>query len=82
MTILADGDTIVLTGRCGVEEAEALLNALCSRRRQVDLKGCEQLHTALLQILLAAEATIDLGPASSLPPWLLAALSRPEPADR
>jgi hypothetical protein len=65
----------VLTGRCGVEEAEALLDTLCAGARRVDLSGCEQLHTALLQILLAARAEIEWGRVPSLPAWLVATLS-------
>lgn len=78
MTIEVDDEIIVLSGRCGAEEAEALLNAMCSRRRRVDLSGCEQLHTALLQILLAARAEIEWGTAPTLPTWLMAALSQPD----
>ena len=76
MTITVEEQLIVLTGRCGVEEAEALLNALCSRPRRVDLSACEQLHTALLQVLLAASVEIEWGPAPTPPTWLVAALGR------
>ena len=74
MTVKAERDSVVLTGRCGVEDAEALLDALCAGLRRVDLGKCEHLHTALLQILLAARAEIEWGTAPSLPPWLIAAL--------
>lgn len=81
MTIEVDGDIVVLAGRCGAEEAEALLDALCSRPRRVDLSGCEQLHTALLQILLAARADIEWGPAPALPTWLVERLGAAEMSD-
>ena len=82
MTIMIQEQLIALTGRCGVEEAEALLNALCSSPRRVDLSGCDQLHTALLQILLAASVEIEWGPAPTLPTWLVAALGTAEMSDK
>lgn len=82
MSVQADGEVIVLSGRCGVEEAEALLNALCSRPRPVDLSGCEQLHTALVQILLAAESPLVFGNSSALPNTVTAVLKLSQVSDK
>jgi len=70
MTVEVVGDTIRLTGRCGVEDAERLLELLGQGARRVDLSGCEHLHTALVQILLAARAGLAAGGAPMLPEWL------------
>lgn len=82
MTVRADGEVILLTGTCGVQDAEALLDALCSRHRPVDLAGCEQLHTALVQILLAAEAPLEWGQSPSrLPDTVTAVLASGQVSD-
>ena len=59
MTIAREDDLVRLTGRCGVEEAEALLEHLASGVVRVNLGGCEQLHAAILQLLLASQAQIE-----------------------
>ena len=55
MTVKAIGEeNIVLEGDCPVEDAETLLNAvLASPGRSVDWRHCRQLHTAVLQVVLA-----------------------------
>ena len=70
MTVAADGDIIRLTGRCGVEDAERLLELLCRAPGAVDLGECEHLHSALVQILLAGRAELAPGGAPLLPKWL------------
>jgi hypothetical protein len=46
---------IILAGECPVEDAETLLEHLQARRDgPVDWSGCTALHTAVLQILMAA----------------------------
>jgi hypothetical protein len=50
-----DASTIVLSGDCPIKDAETLLGLLMSATGQtVDWRGCEGLHAALVQILLAA----------------------------
>jgi hypothetical protein len=59
------GDTAraIFTGHCAPEEADALLEWL--RRTpapRADLAGCDGLHMALAQLLLAGRAVIDPPP--------------------
>jgi hypothetical protein len=63
MTIYAVGDgTIVLEGRCSVEDAETLARLLSfAPSATVDWRNCDQAHTAIIQILLAARPAM-LGP--------------------
>lgn len=56
---VADG-IIVLEGRCRIEEAETLLGHLLENGdRPVDLSGCETMHSAVVQILMAAKSAIS-----------------------
>ena len=56
---LADG-IIVLEGRCRIEEAETLLRHLLENGdRPIDLSGCETMHSAVVQILIAAKPAIS-----------------------
>jgi hypothetical protein len=59
MTITLEHDMIRLQGHCGVEEAEQLLGLLQSGAVRVDWSGCTGLHTALVQLLLAAGQVPD-----------------------
>lgn len=54
MPIAFNGQVIEMEGACTIEEADALL-AFLERTpgAKVSLRGCEHLHTALLQILVA-----------------------------
>ena len=56
MTVRLDNaGVIILAGECPVEDAETLLEHLQARRDgPVDWSGCTALHTAVLQILMAA----------------------------
>ena len=48
--------SIMLVGECPVEDAETLLEHLQTRRAgPVDWSGCTRLHTAVLQVLMAAK---------------------------
>ena len=59
MSVTVEGDIVRLAGRCGAEEAEALLAALRDAPgRSVDLTGVERLHLALVQILMAARPSL------------------------
>jgi len=56
MTVRLDNEgVIILAGECPVEDAETLLEHLQARGDgPVDWSGCTALHTAVLQILMAA----------------------------
>jgi hypothetical protein len=55
--------TATLAGACTVEEAEPLLDWLrATPEPQVDLSGCETLHAALAQVLLATRPRLAAPP--------------------
>jgi hypothetical protein len=57
---------IALAGRCGVEEAEELQrHLLAAPEAIVDWTGCESLHAAVVQVLLAARPQIRGAPSSA-----------------
>ena len=50
-----DNGVIVLEGVCPVEDAEPLLQMLQAMpSADIDWRGCHQLHTAVLQLVLAS----------------------------
>ena len=50
-----DEGIVVLEGVCGVEDAEALLQMLqATPGADVDWTQCRQLHTAVLQVIMAS----------------------------
>jgi hypothetical protein len=54
-----DDGVIVLAGECPVEDAETLLQQLQAQPAgPVDWSACTRLHTAVLQVLLAAAPPI------------------------
>ena len=56
MTIRLDGPTIHLDGDCPVEDAETLLRFLHEpSARTIDWTGAGRLHTAVIQVVLAAD---------------------------
>jgi hypothetical protein len=60
-----DDQTVALEGVCGAEDAETLLQALLATPgATVDWTACENAHTAVVQVLLAARAEVR-GPANS-----------------
>lgn len=67
---LRDG-VVHLEGRCGIEDAEALLGHLAVPGVRVDLGACQHLHTALLQLLMASGVPISGAPAGFVADWLL-----------
>ena len=81
MTVRRDGSTIHLEGDCPVEEAEALTALLESPGAwAVELSACRQLHTALVQVLLAYRPSVIGTPADPfLSRLVMPALVRPEP---
>lgn len=53
----------VLRGVCAIEEAEELLAWLGDNPKgKVNLHGCEHLHTALVQVLMAARPVVSAMP--------------------
>lgn len=80
MTVRQDGSTIHLEGACPVEEAEALTAILETQGPwTVDLSGCRQLHTALVQALLTYRPAVRGAPADPfLSRLVMPALTRPE----
>lgn len=63
MTVIRiDVRTVVLKGNCAADEAETLLQLLIETpAASVDWTQCEQLHTAVMQIVLAAKPRV-IGP--------------------
>jgi len=73
MPIHYDRDHAVLAGQATVEDAEDFVQWLRERpAATVDLAGCEHVHAAVLQVLLALRPTLVRPPAD---PWLAAALA-------
>lgn len=57
-----DGTAILLDGNCPVEEAEPLLQLLqATPAACLDWRQCRHLHTAVLQVVLAARPQL-IGP--------------------
>jgi hypothetical protein len=66
MTVALRSDGVIeLAGQCGVEDAEALQRHLLSAPESaIEWGDCEQLHAAVLQVLLAAKPRIQGLPSS------------------
>jgi hypothetical protein len=76
----ADSGVLVLEGGCPVEDAEALLQLLQARpAAALDWTQCQQLHTAVLQVILASKL-VPLGPCGDplVRQWLLPKLAQKE----
>jgi hypothetical protein len=69
---------------CTVEDAQPLLEFLNGgESREADLSACTYLHTALLQLLLAARPTMTAPPSDpNLARWVAPLLSGPMPGSR
>ena len=72
-------DLAVFIGEVSVQEAEPLLEWLQSgsagSRRRLDLGACTHLHSADLQVLMAAQPTVSKWPDDpSLAAWMRSAL--------
>jgi hypothetical protein len=78
MTLRIDGrGDVELLGLCPSEDAEALLRHLCDHpKAAVDWRGCENAHTAVVQVLIAARANPKGPPASSFLAGMVAPLLR------
>jgi hypothetical protein len=88
MTVRREDSTIHLEGACPVEEAEALTALLESAGRwTVELSGCRQLHTALVQALLVYRPEVRGTPADPFlsrlvaPALIRAEAPTPNPAE-
>ena len=76
MTVVAAHGTIRLSGRCMAEDAEVLLKHLAAGLTQVDLTGCDYLHGAIVQLLLAARPSLVGEPAEFLRDWVIPLIPR------
>jgi len=66
MTVERRTDTIVLSGQCGVEEVDLLVEQLESAPHlAVDLTGATTIHTALWQALMVYKPTLVALPVST-----------------
>lgn len=64
----SDKGTLVLEGVCPVEDAEMLLQLLhTAPNAAVDWAQCRQLHTAVLQVIVAS-GIVPVGPCAD--PWV------------
>lgn len=90
MTIRLAGDAVILEDICTVEDAESLAQALQTGATVIDWTNCTHLHTACLQVILAAGALTRGVPVNAdLALWLApllpsekACASSPGEADR
>jgi hypothetical protein len=75
VTVRQEGDgRIVLEGRCPVEDAEPLLQLLqASPQAPCDWTGCSHVHTAVVQVIMAARPKLA-GPCGD--PWIEAWVAR------
>jgi ribosome maturation factor RimP len=65
MSVVSKVKVAVLEGNCGPEDAEVLLQWLIEHPQgQVNLKLCEHLHSAILQVMLVSNTTISVWPQS------------------
>jgi hypothetical protein len=74
----SDTGTVVLEGVCAVEDAEPLLQMLqATPAAPVDWTRCRQLHTAVVQVILASDAAV-IGPCGDawVAQWLAPYLPR------
>lgn len=81
MTIEFTDGVLVCAGTLPVDDAETLLQIVAGRPGvAADLAACEHVHSACLQVLMAARVTVRAWPAGdALAAWLRAALA-PAPA--
>lgn len=80
MTMTVSDDVVHLCGYCPAEDAEALLPILAAGARTVDLTGCDHLHAAVFQLLMATGCQIIGEPAPVLAQWIVPQLTGPRTA--
>ena len=62
--------TLLLEGACPSDDAEILLQYLvASPTATVDVRDCQSIHTAVLQVLLAAKPKLLGPPSTDAPLW-------------
>ena len=62
--VLHDENTIRLIGACPAEDGETLLqHLLANRKAEVDWRGCESAHAAVIQVLLVSGRPLQGPPA-------------------
>jgi len=68
----------IIEGECSVEEAEALLEwILLTPKGKINLKQCEHMHTAVLQVLMALTPSVSVWPDTDSPAfWLSTVLNK------
>jgi hypothetical protein len=77
VSMLETGD-VALRGVCGSADAETLLRRLLADpQAQVDLSGCEALHAAVVQVLVASRAPVRGPGADAFVQIILDALASP-----
>jgi hypothetical protein len=60
MSVRVNEQTIHLEGRCRLEDAEVLLNALLQvPQGPIDVSAAETVHTALIQLIIASGRKIE-----------------------
>jgi hypothetical protein len=65
VTVSADG-VILLKGTCALDDAEPLLRSLADNPHAlIDWTGCDHIHTAVVQVLMAAKPRIVGSPTHS-----------------
>lgn len=75
MTMAIQDGTLACAGALTVEDAEALLQQVQAGVTAIDLAGCEQIHAACLQVLMAARLPVAGWPTNNeLARWVRAAL--------
>jgi hypothetical protein len=71
MTVHCADNIVSLEGVCPIEEAEILMQQLQAGAIVIDLSACTHLHTACLQVILAARVPTRGIPANAaLAHWL------------
>jgi hypothetical protein len=71
MTVLKSSDGILLLeGECPSDDAEILLQHLTGgSAATVDVRNCQSIHTAVIQVLLAAKPKLLGPPSADTPLW-------------
>ena len=83
MTIELKDGVLYCAGTLAVDDAEQLLQvALDAQGANADLSACGHVHSACLQVLMAARVRVTAWPAQPLlAAWLRAALEAPRQAN-
>jgi anti-anti-sigma regulatory factor len=79
MSMETTNGVLVCAGTLSVEDAEALQQLLLANpEAALDLAACTHLHSACLQVLMAADARVAAWPAKpALALWLHSSLNQP-----